>query len=158
RRRPVTKRDDMLDPVALAARLGTGRRLGHRLEYHPVIDSTNDRARALAADGEPEGSIVLAGEQTRGRGRSDRSWHSAGGRGLYLAVILRPEAPAAGAPLLGLMAAVAVAEALDRFGPGRVRIQWPNDLVASRGEVGGVGPAWLKLAGILSESRAAQSR
>ena len=115
--------------------------VGRRLEYHEKIDSTNDRARVLAASGEPEGTVVLAGEQTRGRGRAERSWHSPPGLGLYLSVILRPAAPAARAPLLGLMASVASASAL------RADIKWPNDLL-----IGGK-----KVAGILTEARSTEN-
>ncbi len=116
--------------------------IGRSLEFHRRIDSTNDRARTLAASGEPEGTVILADEQTRGRGRAERTWHSPPGLGLYMSIILRPEAPASRAPLLGLMAAVAGAVALG------ADIKWPNDLL-----IGG-----RKVAGILTEARSAESR
>ncbi len=111
--------------------------VGRRVEFHPRLDSTNDRARELAASGEPEGTVVLADAQARGRGRGDRSWHSPPGLGVYLSVILRPEAPAAAAPLFGLLASVAAADAFE------ASIKWPNDvMIAGR-----------KVAGILTEAR-----
>jgi BirA family transcriptional regulator, biotin operon repressor / biotin---[acetyl-CoA-carboxylase] ligase len=148
-----------LEPGALQAALDAWRRarsgagpIGRRLEHHLRIASTNDRARELAASGEPEGTVVLAEEQTRGRGRGERAWHSPAGLGLYLSVILRPHAPASGAPLLGLMAAVAAAEALAAASPEPVRIKWPNDLVVPHGE--GSAASLRKLGGILAEARA----
>jgi len=114
--------------------------VGRRLEFHSRLDSTNDRARELAASGEPEGTVVLADAQVRGRGRGDRSWHSPPGLGVYLSVVLRPAAPAAGAPLFGLLASVAVADAFD------ASIKWPNDVM-----MGG-----RKVAGILAEARTSQ--
>ena len=121
--------------------------LGRRVEYHPRIDSTSDRARDIAASGESEGTVVIADEQTAGRGRSQRHWHSPAGMGVYFSVILRPEAAPAQAPIFGLMAAVAVAEALQRISGLPIRIKWPNDLVV---DTDGVRR---KLAGILSEAR-----
>ncbi len=144
-----------IDPEALAAALrarpGAGA-VGRRVEYLPRVGSTNDRARELAASGEPEGTAVIAGEQTRGRGRSDRTWHSPPGLGLYVSVILRPAAEPAQAPLFGLLAAVAAASALGSLAPGGLGIEWPNDIVLAN-QPGG-GPR-RKIAGVLAESRTA---
>ena len=126
-------------------------RIGRRIEFHETLGSTNDRARELAAQGEPEGTVVVADEQTRGRGRAERGWHSAPGLGVYMSVILRPSTPPSRAPLLGLMAAVAACEALTRVGSVPIAIKWPNDLISP-------GPAEhpAKIAGILVEARTAQ--
>ena len=78
-----------LTPVALQRRLCTAV-FGHRVFYYPTIGSTNDRALELAGTGEPEGALVLAEEQTRGRGRRDRTWDSPPGLGIYASLILRP--------------------------------------------------------------------
>lgn len=110
------------------------------VEHHERIGSTNDRARALAREGAPEWSVVLADEQASGRGRSGRRWHSAGGD-LFLSVLLRPQIPPELIGLLPLAAGVAVAEALRPFGV-EARLKWPNDVTA-----GG-----RKLAGILTEA------
>lgn len=135
---------------ALAVEGGGDWLIGRRIEWHPRVDSTNVRARALAASGEPEGTVVVAGEQSQGRGRGTRVWHSAKGAGLYLSVILRPEAAAPSVPLFGLMAAVAAVEALRSLGGEPVVIKWPNDLVVAPAHPRLAGR---KLAGILTEAR-----
>ncbi len=135
---------------ALVAQGGDDLLIGRRIECHARIDSTNRRARDLAASGEPEGTVVLAAEQSHGRGRGSRVWHSAPGVGVYLSAILRPEAPPASVPLFGLMAAVAAAEALRTMGGERVAVKWPNDLVVATDHPRLAGR---KLAGVLTEAR-----
>lgn len=122
--------------------------VGRRVELHRTLDSTNDRARELAASGEPEGTVVMAEEQTRGRGRATRSWHSAPGLGLYMTSILRPAASPTQAPMFGLLAAVAVAVSLARISSASVLIKWPNDLMVEDAR-----RKRRKLAGILTEAR-----
>lgn len=112
-----------------------------RLEVLPEVASTNDRAAAMAAEGAPEGSLVVAGRQTGGRGRLGRGWASPEG-GLYLSLVLRPDEAMLRRLPATLLAGVAVAEAADRFLTGvRADLKWPNDV-----HVGGK-----KLAGILGE-------
>jgi len=109
------------------------RTLGREFRYLGVISSTQDEARAWAAEGAPAGSVVVAEGQTAGRGRRGRSWASPTGKGLYCSVILRSVA-VVDLPFLSLAAGVALAEA---SGVGRVR--WPNDIVAADGaKLGGV--------------------
>ncbi|HET9481908.1 MAG TPA: biotin--[acetyl-CoA-carboxylase] ligase [Candidatus Polarisedimenticolia bacterium] len=135
---------------ALARRPGAGA-IGSAIEYHPSLGSTNDRARKLADAGAAEGCVVVAGEQTRGRGRNGRTWHSAPGLGLYLSVLLMPAGRMLSqAPILGLMAAVAGAESLSGICGAAVGIKWPNDLIALEGT-----GRRRKLGGILSEARGA---
>jgi BirA family biotin operon repressor/biotin-[acetyl-CoA-carboxylase] ligase len=133
---------DALTPAALQRYLRSAV-FGHRIFYYPTIGSTNERALELAAVEEPEGGLVLAEEQTAGRGRRDRSWSSHPYAGIYASLILRPAIPAARAPLLTFMAAVAVADALNEACSLRARIKWPNDVVIGR----------RKIAGILAEVR-----
>ena len=112
------------------------------IEYHDAIPSTNARARGLADEGATD-VVVLADEQTGGRGRLDRTWHSPSG-GIWLSVLFRPDVPMAGTPAFTLAAAVAVARAAREAGVEAV-IKWPNDvLVAVDGEE-------RKLVGILTE-------
>jgi BirA family transcriptional regulator, biotin operon repressor / biotin---[acetyl-CoA-carboxylase] ligase len=132
-----------------AALAGRGVLLGRALEYHETIDSTNDRARELALAGEPEGMVVLAREQRRGRGREGRPWHSAPELGLYVSVILRPTGAGERAPILALAAAVGAASGLRAASGVDVRIKWPNDLVTHP-----PGGARRKIGGILTEGRA----
>lgn len=128
---------DALTPAALQRHLRAAV-FGHRIFYYPTIDSTNDRALELAAAEEPEGSLVLAEEQTAGRGRRERSWSSAPYAGIYASLILRPAIAAPRAPLLTFMAAVAVADALNEVAGLRARIKWPNDVLIGRRKIAGV--------------------
>ena len=129
--------DAPLSPAALQRRMGTTH-LGHRIYHYPEIGSTNDRAIELAAAGEPEGSIVIAEQQTQGRGRHDRTWISAGGLGLYLSMILRPGGEASGAPLFTLLGAVATARAISSACGCVAHIKWPNDVVVKGRKIAGV--------------------
>ncbi|MFB6105701.1 MAG: biotin--[acetyl-CoA-carboxylase] ligase [Halobacteriaceae archaeon] len=107
----------------------------YAVEYHDALPSTNDRARELAAAGESD-VVVLADEQTGGRGRLDRAWDSPPG-GVWLSFVLRPTLPPARAPLLTLAAAVAVARAAREAGVD-ARIKWPNDVVVDDAKLAGV--------------------
>lgn len=104
--------------------------LAHPLEVHGEIDSTNLRAEALAAQGAPAGTIVMADRQTAGRGRLGRSFFSPGGVGLYFSAVLRPGCPPERAHEHVFAAAVAVAEcAAHELGDrSAVAIKWPNDV------------------------------
>ena len=111
------------------------------LLWFDSIDSTNTRAKELAAQGAPHGTVLIADHQTGGRGRRGRNFHSPAGTGIYMSVILRPGcAPAA---LMHLTCAVAVAmcDAVEEACGIRPGIKWTNDLVCGR----------RKLAGILTE-------
>ena len=132
-----------------------------RLVYFPEVGSTNDVATALAetplrggrerpstpwTGAAPDGTAVLAARQTAGRGRRGRAWHSPGGGGLYVSLLLRgPQSP-----LLTLLAGVAVAEAI-RGGAGlEAQLKWPNDVVLP-GPAGAAAGRPRKVAGILTE-------
>ncbi|WP_255191172.1 biotin--[acetyl-CoA-carboxylase] ligase [Natronobeatus ordinarius] len=121
------------------------------IEYHESIGSTNDRARELATDGETD-VVVLAGEQTGGRGRLEREWSSPAG-GVWASVVYRPDVPPARAPLFTFAAAVATANAAREAGVD-ARIKWPNDVVVPVDDEGG----YEKLAGILTEMEAETDR
>ncbi|WP_440006125.1 biotin--[acetyl-CoA-carboxylase] ligase [Halomicrococcus sp. SG-WS-1] len=122
------------------------------VEYHDAIASTNDRARELAATSESD-VVVLADEQTGGRGRLDREWVGPSG-GVWLSLLVRPDVPPSHAPLLTLAAAVAVTRAAREAGVP-AEIKWPNDVVvpADGGDGDGDSSARVgrKLAGILTE-------
>lgn len=106
------------------------------------IDSTNNYAKKLAAQGEPAGTVVLADTQTGGKGRLGRSFVSPKGRGLYMSMILRPEFDISLAPLITSAAAVAAAESVEELCGCDAAIKWVNDLY-----VGGK-----KICGILTEA------
>lgn len=114
-----------------------GIRFGRPLRAYERVGSTNDLARALADQGAPEGATVVAAEQTGGRGRRGRSWHSPAG-GLWLSVVLRPTLGAAQWPLVGFAASVGAAAAVEDATGVPVALKWPNDLMASGRKLGGV--------------------
>ncbi|MBI4161124.1 MAG: biotin--[acetyl-CoA-carboxylase] ligase [Acidobacteria bacterium] len=114
------------------------RRFGREVHWFPRIGSTNDHAARLAAAGEPEGSLVVAETQSRGRGRGRRQWFSPPGLGLYLSLILRPEEPGRAVPLHTLVAAVALAGVIRRRFRLPATIRWPNDVLIRRRKVGGI--------------------
>lgn len=102
------------------------------------IDSTNVRAVQLAAEGAPAGTLVLADEQTAGRGLDGRRWHSPRGAGLYVSIVFRPR-QATNPMLIPLLAGVATARAIERLAPRlEPAIKWPNDLIVNDRKVGGV--------------------
>jgi BirA family biotin operon repressor/biotin-[acetyl-CoA-carboxylase] ligase len=126
-----------LTPAALQRRISSAS-FGHRIYYYSTIGSTNERALELVAAAEPEGSLVLAEEQTAGRGRRDRSWTSRPYLGIYASLILRPCIAAPCAPQFTLLAAVSAAVALRLSCGLNARIKWPNDLVVGRRKIAGV--------------------
>lgn len=108
------------------------------IHHFDTIDSTNTRAKEMAAAGAPHGTVLIANSQTGGRGRMGRSFHSPAGTGIYLSAILRPNCPAK--ELMHLTCAVAVAsadgiEAATNLRPG---IKWTNDLVVGQKKLGGI--------------------
>ena len=112
-------------------------RIGHAIEAHDVIGSTNDRARELLADPVGEGILVVAETQRAGRGRRGRTWSSAPGRNLSVSVGLRPRIESSRAWQLGLAVSLAAREACESVAP--TGLKWPNDLVAADGrKVGGI--------------------
>lgn len=117
---------------------------GYRPEIHDSLDSTNDEARRRAAAGAPEGTLIVARQQSGGRGRHGRSWISPPGN-LYCSLLLRPQCDLRAAAQLSFVAAVALAEALETWLDGaRIALKWPNDVLLDGA----------KLAGILLESTA----
>jgi BirA family biotin operon repressor/biotin-[acetyl-CoA-carboxylase] ligase len=106
------------------------------------LDSTNLEAMRLAKEGAAEGLCIVAREQTKGRGRLDRSWQSPKDAGLYLSVVLRPQLEMNAWPLITLMAALAVSDALKKACNLQADIKWPNDLCIDE----------RKLCGILAET------
>jgi BirA family biotin operon repressor/biotin-[acetyl-CoA-carboxylase] ligase len=102
------------------------------------VPSTQDEAHRRAAGGAPSGTLVLADEQTAGRGRQGRAWHSPAGRGVWLSLLLRPaQAPLGGA--LAIRSGLACLAALAEVVPGvAARLRWPNDIVVAGRKLGGI--------------------
>ncbi len=107
-------------------------------QFYPEIDSTNEKALALVRDGAPQGSIVVADEQTRGRGRLGRVWYAPPGTALMFSYLLHPRAEALS--YIGMMAALAVCEAVEALGVQQARIKWPNDVQIDGRKLCGVLP------------------
>jgi BirA family transcriptional regulator, biotin operon repressor / biotin---[acetyl-CoA-carboxylase] ligase len=136
-------------PVDFAEALERARprlgRLGSEVFFFDSIGSTSDVAATLAAHGDREGAVVVAGTQTAGRGRRGRTWFSPPSSGLYVSLVLTPGrarvTPDRAIALLTLAAGVALAEAVELVAGLAAEIKWPNDLFLGR----------RKLAGILAE-------
>lgn len=102
------------------------------------IDSTNNYLKQLAAQGAPDGASAIADRQTAGRGRRGRSFYSPGGLGLYLSVLLRPQAHPAELLHLTAMSAVAASRAVEAVCGVRPGIKWTNDLVFGTRKAAGI--------------------
>jgi BirA family biotin operon repressor/biotin-[acetyl-CoA-carboxylase] ligase len=138
--------DSTYTPERIASLLAT-RRFGRELRFLGAAPSTQGVAMDLAASGAPEGTLVVAEEQTAGVGRRGRSWHSARGLGIWLSMVLRPAAPPSQCQALSTWAGLAVHETLRARGWDRAPagLKWPNDVIA-----GG-----RKICGILIDTRSA---
>ena len=108
-----------------------------RVELFESVPSTMDVAHRAAEKGAPAGTLVLADEQSSGRGRGGKSWASAPGAGIWLTLVERP-ADISGLEVLSLRVGLRAAEALDRFAPEPIRLKWPNDLYVEAGKLGGI--------------------
>ena len=138
---------DILVPQLLSHRL-FGTPFARRIFHFFKTDSTNAVAMRLGEDGEPHGAVVLAEEQTAGRGRGGRSWVSEKSSGIYCSVLVRPPIPPAHAPLLTLVAGLAARDAAAEELDTHPDVRWPNDLLISG----------RKFCGILTEMRAEPDR
>ncbi|MEE1086457.1 MAG: biotin--[acetyl-CoA-carboxylase] ligase [Schaedlerella sp.] len=112
-----------------------------KIFYYQEIDSTNNKAKELAAQGAPHRSLVVADRQTAGRGRRGRVWLSEETDNVYMTILLRPEFAPDKAPMLTLVMAYSAAQAIHSLTGLDIQIKWPNDLVW----------AGRKLVGILTE-------
>ncbi len=126
----------------------TSERFGRSIHHHKTCLSTQPIAHQLAQAGAPDGTVVICEEQTAGKGRLARVWTSTQGRGIWMSVIIRPEIPPLKAPQFTLVAAVAVARAIEEVAEVRAEIKWPNDLLI-KGK---------KCTGILTELQADMDR
>jgi len=143
----IERTPDILVPQLLSHRL-SGTPFARRIYHFFKVDSTNTVAMHLGEEGEPHGAVVLAEEQTAGRGRAGRVWLSEKSAGIHCTVLLRPSIPPAHAPLLTLVAGLAARDAAAEELDGVPDIRWPNDLL-----VGG-----RKFSGILTEMHAEPDR
>jgi len=122
--------------------------VGKTLETHSIIDSTNVRAKKLALEGAPEGTIIVSDVQTAGRGRMDRKWLSPDKKGLWMSVILKPDVSPERGTELTILAACAIVKTLRENFEFDTGLKWPNDVIVNG----------KKICGILSEIQADPDR
>jgi BirA family biotin operon repressor/biotin-[acetyl-CoA-carboxylase] ligase len=118
-------------------RAKTKGRIGREIFFYDTVDSTNSIASGLAEKA-PEGTVILADCQQKGRGRLGRLWLSPRGINIYMSIILRPDVEPKETTLITLLAAVACTLALRRLTGAPVTIKWPNDLMVSGKKIGGI--------------------
>lgn len=139
----LTRRPDRLLPAEIQPLL-TGHTVGNRVFHYQKITSTADVARELIDREEPEGTVVVAEAQTRGRGRMGRTWRTPPGRAIALSVILYPRIIPTLTPLLSLGTALAVKRAVEVVvkketgSAAGVALKWPNDIYLNGKKLGGV--------------------
>lgn len=144
----ITRRPDRFDVTALQLALNQKGSWGQPLHLFESVASTQDEARMLAEQQTAEGTLVIAEEQTAGRGRQGRPFYSPSGRGIWMSLVMRPVQPLQYMSQLTLLAAVAVCRALRNTTQLDIGIKWPNDLLIDG----------RKVCGILIESAAEDGR
>lgn len=143
----LTSKPSRLSVHELLPKLNT-HNFGRNLKLLDSVPSTQDELRRLAEQGAAEGTLVIAEQQTSGRGRMGRTWVSPSGKGIWMSLLLRPPVPLHLTPQLTLLAAVALSRAISRIVPVTIGIKWPNDLLVNG----------KKISGILLESAAEDER
>ncbi len=123
----------------------TTRTFGRNLVLLPRTGSTNDVAKDLVTQNAPEGTVVLADEQTAGRGRMGRHWSAPPGTCLLCSILFRPDLLLTQAQWLTMLCALAAADAVDQVAGLQASLKWPNDLIVK-------SSSWKKLAGVLTET------
>ena len=113
-------------------------RVGQALHCLAQVDSTNTYAKKIALEGAPDGSVVVADEQTAGCGRMARPFQSPAGKGIYLSALLRPQLPPLELLPVTALAAVAGCDAVERVCGLRPQIKWTNDLILGKRKLGGI--------------------
>lgn len=111
---------------------------GRNLIYLEETDSTNLRAMQFGAEGAAHGTLIVTSKQSQGKGRRGRNWESPAGKNIYMSLLLRPEFLAVQAPMLTLLMAYSVAEALKDCEQIEVQIKWPNDLILNKKKICGI--------------------
>lgn len=112
--------------------------LGHRALCYETIDSTNAMAKTLAVEGAAEGTLVIADEQTAGRGRLDRPWLAPPGTSLLFSLIFRPQFEAARVAALTMICGLGVREGVRELTALPAQLKWPNDIMLRGRKVGGI--------------------
>ena len=111
--------------------------IGRRIVLHEVVASTNATLRELAEAGALEGTVILAEEQTAGRGRGRKMWFSPAGVNLYASILLRPSLESAAAATFTFVASLALADSIHELGI-KAGVKWPNDVLVQDRKIAGV--------------------
>lgn len=133
----LTQVPDLLLPQLIRRELHT-KVLGRSIYHYFQVKSTNDVAHQLAQQGLPEGTLIMAEEQTQGRGRLGRDWYSEKSVGIYLSLILRPDLKPRHAAIINLAAAVAVSRVIECTCSLTTDIKWPNDILVNSKKCSGI--------------------
>ena len=133
----ITKAPDVMTEEELQSCRKT-KWAGQEIAYFDEIDSTNIKAKELAEQGYPNGTLVVADQQVSGRGRRGRSWESPSGTGIFMTLMLKPEINPNNASMLTLVAALAVAKAIKDVTGLDAQIKWPNDIVINGKKICGI--------------------
>ncbi len=112
--------------------------IAKKIYYYESLSSTMDRAMELVLDGAADGTLVIAEGQTKGRGRMCRSWVSPKYKGIYFSLIIRPEILPQQAPVLTLISAVSICEAIKQQLGVEAQIKWPNDILLNNKKIAGI--------------------
>lgn len=130
---------DFLSQAELESSIST-QWAGKNIVYYNEIDSTNTAAKKAAEAGAPHGTLVVSDYQSMGKGRRGKTWSAPHGVGIWMSLIMRPELPPSAASMLTLVAAMAVAEGLDKATDGvlKAQIKWPNDIVSGGKKICGI--------------------
>ena len=114
------------------------KKLGRPVYFYEETDTTNNRIRDLALEGESEGTLAVAELQTAGRGRRGRPWQAPAGTGIWMSLLLRPHILPTRASTLTLLAGIALAEAIEDVSGLKAEIKWPNDILLNGKKVVGI--------------------
>ncbi|SEM08177.1 BirA family transcriptional regulator, biotin operon repressor / biotin-[acetyl-CoA-carboxylase] ligase [Paenisporosarcina quisquiliarum] len=128
---------DLVIPEQIIPNLKT-KQLGRTIEYYTTCESTQIIAADKAREGVPHGTVVIAEEQTDGRGRLDRSWNSTANKGIWMSVIIRPAISPQFAAQFTLVSAVAITQAIQEVTNLTPEIKWPNDILINGKKVTGI--------------------
>jgi len=112
--------------------------IGREIINYDSVGSTNDIAKRLVGESDKEGSVILAGSQTQGKGRLGKTWYSEENVGIYLSILLKPSLPPEQIAQITLVAGVALVQAINEFSRVRTFLKWPNDILLNGKKVAGI--------------------
>lgn len=112
--------------------------VGQHLHHFEQVESTQEVVHQMAKQDKPHGTVVIADEQVKGKGRMARNWDSPKGKGIWMSILLRPNLPPFQAPQLTLLAATVLAKMMDTYGGITPQIKWPNDILVNHKKVSGI--------------------